>query len=741
MLRKTVSGILLFLLINMRARFPTKRKSLTAKGLKEKSEKRKEENETRKITSRTMLTLMLMGVLIFGFNSELITRDWTRPAFAHLDGLHLSEMVVAEAYEPITVDPAWTYDDPSSELISNVYETLIRFERDGDKDGFENFVPCLATDWNISDDGLTYNFTIRENVPWHDPSYGFMTAEDVEYSFERTMVHDKDPVVGYLLYEPLLGTYGANLTDPIEQGKAIDDAVTVDGNTVAFHLKRLDTSYAPYTPFIRILAQSLWSQIVCKQWCIDQGDWPGTWDNWVDYHNLDVSPLEDPEPSMMGTGPYMLDYWERGVEYSLIKFDDYWGGWPAPGSRGWVNRVIVKNIPEWATRKSMFLEGDADMIDVSRDKIDEIFCEPEIDCVYPLWPLSVYGLLFKYNISITSPFLGSGFDPANPYEIAGDRIRIDFFSDINVRKAFAHSFDGTELILEYFRCEAKERPTPVIPDLPYYNSSVPIYEFDLAKAEEHFRQAWGGELWEKGFNFTIPYIGSWRRNASELIKTNVESLNPMFHIEVREVPGPEYMRICTIVMFGWCEDYPDPHDFVYPFMHSELGFAPYQRVQYGQSERKQIYPYGNPEMVINNTYVDVLIEAGLTIPDGAERERIYNELQQIYHEECLSVFLYQPIYRHFQRDWVNGWYYNRIGCGDYLYFYTMWKEHLIPEDINEDGKVNITDLFKVAKAFGSSYRLCEDIHPRWDSRSDVNCDQEVNITDLYEVAKDYGKTV
>lgn len=224
------------------------------------------------------------------------------------------EMVVAKEYEPQTVDPAWAQDTASVELISNVYETLIRFDRTDIHDRFDRFVPCLATQWTISDDGLTYNFTIRENVPWHEPAYGFVTAEDVEYSFERVMVHDKGPA--WLLYEPLLGTYSADTTDPIGQCQAIDDAVTVDGNTVSFHLKRPDTPYAPYTPFIRILAQPLWSQIVCKQWCIDQGDWPGTWDNWVDYHDLDVSPLEDPEPVMMGTGPYIFYYWDKGVEYS-----------------------------------------------------------------------------------------------------------------------------------------------------------------------------------------------------------------------------------------------------------------------------------------------------------------------------------------------------------------------------------------------------------------------------------------
>jgi hypothetical protein len=174
-------------------------------------------------------------------------------------------------------------------------------------------------------------------------------------------------------------------------------------------------------------------------------------------------------------------------------------------------------------------------------------------------------------------------------------------------------------------------------------------------------------------------------------------------------------------------------------MHSDGAFAKYQHIQYGQSGLKQIPPYGDPALNINNAYVDALIEAGLTTPDGAERERIYDELQNIYHEECLSVFLCQPIHRHFERDGVHGWYYNRIGCGDYLYFYTIWKEELPPEDINEDGIVNIVDVAIAAAAYGSYYRPCKDIHPRWDSRADINCDQQVNILDIAGIAKTYGR--
>jgi len=56
-------------------------------------------------------------------------------------------------------------------------------------------------------------------------------------------------------------------------------------------------------------------------------------------------------------------------------------------------------------------------------------------------------------------------------------------------------------------------------------------------------------------------------------------------------------------------------------------------------------------------------------------------------------------------------------------------------DINFDFKVDIKDIFTVAKAFGSYIG-----HPRWKLRADINCDKEVNIIDIYSVAKGFGKT-
>ncbi|RLE08178.1 ABC transporter substrate-binding protein, partial [Candidatus Aerophobetes bacterium] len=104
-----------------------------------------------------------------------------------------------------SLDPAWAYDTASGEVIFNIYETLIFW--DGTRT--DKFVPMLATkvpsveNGLISEDGLTYTFPIRKGVKFHNGEP--LTPEDVEYSFERAMVQDRDGGPVWMLYEPLLG--------------------------------------------------------------------------------------------------------------------------------------------------------------------------------------------------------------------------------------------------------------------------------------------------------------------------------------------------------------------------------------------------------------------------------------------------------------------------------------------------------------------------------------------------------
>ncbi|MFQ6126131.1 MAG: ABC transporter substrate-binding protein [Candidatus Heimdallarchaeota archaeon] len=281
--------------------------------------------------------------------------------------------------------------------------------------------------------------------------------------------------------------------------------------------------------------------------------------------------------------------------------------------------------------------------------------ETQIETVKPTTPPTEF----------LSPYIGSG-------KLDGKGIPTNFFTDIDVRKGFAYCMDWDTLIDDVFLGEAVQPATPIIEGLAYHNPDQVGYTLDLTKAEEHFKKAWNGEVWEKGFSFTITYnIGNeYRRVSSELIKRNAESLNEKFMIYVRGVPWPTFLSALvdgTGPMFaiGWLADYPDPHNFAHPFMHSTGDFAGFTH-------------FKDPE-------IDDLIERGIRETDPAKRQEIYYELQRLYVEKVPSIPLYQSTARYTFQDWIQGWYHQPIDPG--FYWYHLWKT---PGAKNQDRAVVTT---------------------------------------------------
>ena len=180
-------------------------------------------------------------------------------------------------------------------------------------------------------------------------------------------------------------------------------------------------------------------------------------------------------------------------------------------------------------------------------------------------------------------------------------------------------------------------------------------------AEEHLKQAWGGEVWEKGFTLTLAYNEDnlARKAACEILRDNLSAINPKFNVDIVVMDWPELLRgmyeqLLPIFHIGWLADYPDAHNFVFPFMHSSGTFSGWQN-------------YNNPE-------VNALIEAGISTTMPAERESIYRELDQRYFDEVPSFILEQRMARRYFRSWVKGFYYNPVLPGKFGNLYTLSKE-------------------------------------------------------------------
>jgi peptide/nickel transport system substrate-binding protein len=544
--------------------------------------------------------------------------------------------------DPESLDPDYQYDTASYEIVyPNVYETLIGYAGTI----LDRYIPLLATqvpslaNGLISKDGLTYTFPIRAGVKFHDGST--MTPEDVRYSMLRFMLQDRDGGPSWLLLTPLVGT------DSTRDGKGklvltyqqAAKAVTVQGNNVVFHLSH------PYGAFLSIVAA--WSFVMPKAWATQHGDWDGSAGTWQKFNN---PKLQDRYAfdHMNGTGPFKLQQWDRQAkEVILLRNDTYWRK-PAR-----LARVLVRTVPEFSTRRLQLQQGDADLIDVNRSEQGQVQGMAGVTIRDDLPTLVLQTIQFNFQIDAAgNPDVGSG-------KLDGNGIPPDFFSDVHVRRGFAYAFDYATFIRDAYHGKALQPNGPIIQGLLGYDSTLPKYSFDKAKATAEFKEAWGGKVWDSGFKFTLTYNtgNAARQIASQIIKDVVQSLNPKFKIDVRNVQWSQFLQMTTAhkgtyYALGWAADYPDPDDFALPFLGSS-----------------GTYPKQNS---FKNPQADALIKQGAESADPAQRVAIYRQLTKIAYNDVPEVYTVQPTTFKVMRSWVHGYYYNEIYGGED--YYPLFKE-------------------------------------------------------------------
>lgn len=594
-------------------------------------------------------------------------------------------IVEASIGDAESLDPAWAYDVASGEVIFNVYETLV-FPK---QDSTTEFVPLLATKWDISQDGKTYTFTIRKGVKFQDGQD--LTPEDVAYSFWRGMIQDRAGGPQWILLQPFFGLDVQSFKDDVvakqfnndwvKAVQAVEQAVTYDNNagTVTMHLKQ------PYGPMLQILAGT-WSSIVSKPWVIQQGGWDGDPATAQKYH--DPSAEQDELFKVMnGTGPYKLERWAPGEEIDLVRNDNYWlkeplwDGGPTGPAR--VERAVIKIVSEWGTRFAMLQAGDADIAYVPQQYISQAdplvkeTCDKTGQCTTTnpdgtlrlakgLPTVIADTIFFNEQVNTTggNDRLGSGV-------LDGNGIPADFFSDSHVRNAFNYCFDWKTYIQQVWNGDAEQALGPIIDGVLGFDPNQVHYSFDLNKCADEFKASTlkspdGKSLWDVGFYMQYTYNtgNDQRHSAGEILQADLAKVNPKFKLSVVDEPFPVFLKDqvagrMPLFMLGWQEDYHDPQDWVAPYLVSGGTYGGTQH--FPQDVQAQM---------------DKLITEAVQASDPQARAKIYGQLQNLAYENALDIFVVQRVGRHYEQMWVKGWYYNPTYPGapeTGSYFYALSK--------------------------------------------------------------------
>jgi oligopeptide transport system substrate-binding protein len=234
------------------------------------------------------------------------------------------EITVNWGAEPPSLDPGLATDVTSGTIILNIMDPLVRLGDDLEP------VPSAAESWDVSEDGKTVTFTLRDDLKWTNGQK--VTAQDFEYSWKRTMSPDLAADYAYQFY----GIVGASDFNACKKScKAMEDKVgvnAVDATTLEVKL----TSPQPW--FVQQAAHH--SFLAVHKATVDKFK-----DKWTEPANI------------VTNGPFKLASWEHNSRIDLVKWDE----WRDADSVS-LTRVNGRMITDGTTAVQAFEAGEVDVI-------------------------------------------------------------------------------------------------------------------------------------------------------------------------------------------------------------------------------------------------------------------------------------------------------------------------------------------------------------------------------------------
>ena len=206
----------------------------------------------------------------------------------------------ATQLEPPHLDPTGGAAQAIDTVVYlNIFEGLTRFTPDG------AVVPLLAKSWDISEDGMTYTFTLQDGVTFHDGTA--MTAEDVKFSLDRARAEDSTNAQKSLF-------------------STISDIKATEPQTVVVTLSEPNGS---------LLFNLAWGDAVI----------------------VAQESVETLKTAPVGTGPYRFNEWVQGDRVELVRNPNYWGEIPE------LTSATIKFISDPTAAFAAMMAEDIDAFD------------------------------------------------------------------------------------------------------------------------------------------------------------------------------------------------------------------------------------------------------------------------------------------------------------------------------------------------------------------------------------------
>jgi peptide/nickel transport system substrate-binding protein len=430
-----------------------------------------------------------------------------------------------------TLDPHLQWNTDSYSIYRNIFDNLITRDASG------TIVPQIATSWKYLDD-TTIEFKIRDDVTFQDGSK--LTADDVAFSIKRIV----DPA----LKSPQLSQF-----DQIKSAEVIDP-VTV----------KITTKSA----YPALLAQLVKLSIVPKAYVEKVGN-------------------QEFNQKPMGSGPYKLTEWKKGIETDLEAYGSYWRGKPP------FQKVVFRAVPDVSTRIADLKTGKADLIrDVPPDQASSIKDGGSTQLLSG--PTERVGYLY----------INAEAGPTK---------------DVRVRQAIAYAIDKQGLVDALL--EGYGAAVNVVGAEPVfgYTDKVAGYDYDPEKAKALLKEA-GAEGAKLEFLTSPSY-------SRALVEAMQQMLNDVgFSVDIASSDQATFLKrrqgdaanAGSLAFGAWSCACQDADGIIFPLFRSGSIWAKYKNDKY-----------------------DALVDEARSILDETKRKDLYAQAYEILRQDVPGLGLYQ----------------------------------------------------------------------------------------------------
>ncbi|WP_098412492.1 ABC transporter substrate-binding protein [Thioclava sp. ES.031] len=411
-------------------------------------------------------------------------------------------IIVTYKDDVATLDPAIGYDWQNWSMIKSVFDGLMDYVP-----GTTELRPGLAESYEISDDGTTFTFKLREGVKFHNGRE--MTAEDVKYSLDRvTTPATQSPGAGF--FGSIKGY------DAMADGSAssLEGVTVVDPYTIKIELSRPDAT------FLHVMALNF-ASVVPKEA--------------VDEYGTDFG------KHPVGTGAFKLADWTIGQQLVLEKNADYWrSGVP------YLDSITFEVGQEPIVALLRLQNGEVDVPGdgIPPAKFNEVMGNPD-----------------EAKQVVVGGQLHTGYITLN--------VQMEPFDKVEVRQAVNMAINK-DRIVQMINGRATPATQPLPPSMPGYTEGYEGYPFDPAKAKEMLAEAglpdgFETELYVMNTDPNPRIAQAIQQDLSQIgVKVDIKALAQANVIEAGGTP-----KTAPMIWSGgmaWIADFPDPSNFYGPIL-------------------------------------------------------------------------------------------------------------------------------------------------------------------------------